>query len=65
LAAWSSPSNGLATFQRKRSGLKSSDVNTTRLMAILTEDDKLVCVNNVIKGKLLESEVLLQQEQHH
>jgi type I restriction enzyme R subunit len=27
----------------------------------LTEDDKLVYVNNVIKGKLLESEVLAQQ----
>jgi type I restriction enzyme R subunit len=27
----------------------------------LTEDDKLVYVNNVIKGKLLESEVLIQQ----
>jgi len=27
----------------------------------LTEDDKLVYVNNVIKGKLLESEVLVQQ----
>jgi type I restriction enzyme, R subunit len=27
----------------------------------LTDDDKLVYVNNVIKGKLLESEVLLQQ----
>jgi type I restriction enzyme, R subunit len=27
----------------------------------LTDDDKLVYVNNVIKGKLLESEVLVQQ----
>jgi len=27
----------------------------------LTEDDKLVYVNNVLKGKLLESEVLVQQ----
>jgi type I restriction enzyme R subunit len=27
----------------------------------LTEDDKLVYVNNVIKGRLLESEVLVQQ----
>jgi type I restriction enzyme, R subunit len=27
----------------------------------LTEDDTLVYVNNVIKGKLLESEVLVQQ----
>ena len=27
----------------------------------LTEDDKLVYVNNVIKGKLLESDVLVQQ----
>lgn len=27
----------------------------------LTEDDKLVYVNNVIKGKLLESETLAQQ----
>ena len=27
----------------------------------LTDDDKLVYVNNVIKGKLLESETLLQQ----
>ena len=27
----------------------------------LSEDDKLVYVNNVIKGKLLESEVLVQQ----
>lgn len=27
----------------------------------LTEDDKLVYVNNVLKGKLLESEILIQQ----
>jgi type I restriction enzyme R subunit len=27
----------------------------------LTDDDQLVYVNNVIKGKLLESEVLAQQ----
>jgi type I restriction enzyme R subunit len=27
----------------------------------LTEDDKLVYVNNVLKGKLMESEVLAQQ----
>jgi type I restriction enzyme R subunit len=27
----------------------------------LTDDDKLVYVNNVIKGKLLESDVLIQQ----
>ena len=27
----------------------------------LTEDDKLVYVNNVLKGKLLESETLVQQ----
>ena len=27
----------------------------------LTEDDKLVYVNNVIKGKLLESDILVQQ----
>lgn len=27
----------------------------------LTDDDKLVYVNNVLKGKLLESEILMQQ----
>ena len=27
----------------------------------ITEDDRLVYVNNVIKGKLLESEILIQQ----
>ena len=27
----------------------------------LTDDDKLVYVNNVLKGKLLESEILVQQ----
>jgi len=27
----------------------------------LTEEDKLIYVNNVIKGKLLESKVLVQQ----
>ena len=27
----------------------------------LTDDDKLVYVNHVLKGKLLESEILVQQ----
>jgi type I restriction enzyme R subunit len=27
----------------------------------LTDDDKLVYVNNVLKGKLLESDILVQQ----
>lgn len=31
----------------------------------LTDDDKLVYVNNVIKGKLLESEILVQQASHN
>src|SRR5581483_339101 len=31
----------------------------------LTEDDKLVYVNNVIKGKLLESKTLQQQAAHN
>ncbi len=31
----------------------------------LTEDDKLVYVNNVIKGKLLESEILVQQARNN
>ena len=31
----------------------------------LTEDDKLVYVNNVIKGKLLESDVLVQQARNN
>lgn len=31
----------------------------------LTDDEKLVYVNNVIKGKLLESELLRQQATHN
>jgi type I restriction enzyme R subunit len=31
----------------------------------LTDDDRLIYVNNVIKGKLLESETLVQQATHN
>ena len=31
----------------------------------LTDDDKLIYVNNVIKGKLLESDILVQQASHN
>jgi len=31
----------------------------------VTDDDQLIYVNNVIKGKLMESETLVQQASHN
>jgi len=43
------------------SGPLSCSMTSVGFGGLLTEDDKLVYVNNVIKGKLLESDVLVQQ----
>ena len=48
--------------RRKRRGWQRSSRKVNDLFeGELTEDDRLVYVNNVIKGKLLESEILVQQ----
>ena len=47
--------------RRRRSSQRSSPRSTTLFEGDLTDDDRLVYVNNVLKGKLLESETLVEQ----
>jgi type I restriction enzyme R subunit len=55
--------SGSGTVQEKEKALLAEIIAKVNDLfdGELTEDDKLVYVNNVIKGKLLESEVLVQQ----
>jgi type I restriction enzyme R subunit len=54
---------GSGAVQEKETALLSEIISRVNDLfeGDLTEEDKLVYVNNVIKGKLLESEVLVQQ----
>jgi type I restriction enzyme R subunit len=54
---------GSGSVQEKEKALLSEIIEKVNdlFAGDLTEDDKLVYVNNVIKGKLLESETLVQQ----